>query len=116
MKFFIPTCLSIVFSFVLVATPAIAQTYCVPCDELSLIEECEEKVDFFESEGCALDESCFGHCVAWAAVKLTKKCDKENGNQESGHPVCEKLKEKWVDQCQYDIDNVKCPKPCCEAS
>jgi len=110
MKFFIITGLSILFSFVLISTPAIAEEPdCVPCDELAPVEECMQKVDFFDYYGCALDEACLGHCVAFSMVKTTKKCIDDNE-----HPVCEKLKAKWVDQCQYDIDGYKCPKPCCQ--
>ena len=107
MRTLIITWLSILVSFALISTPAIAND----CDDRRIVEICQDKVDHFDDLGCALDESCLDYCIAREVVCM------EKGKHGKVPPACEQIKKRWQNMCQYDEDGEKCegpnfPPPC----
>jgi hypothetical protein len=130
MKTLIITWLSILVFFALISTPAIA----LECDEVSIVEICRAKVQHLEDEGCALDDSCFGLCIAKEMVcqtndKMKGKKNGEMNGKKNGKmkvkkdrmpPACDRINDKWIDTCLWDDDDdricvgLELPEPCDE--
>jgi hypothetical protein len=118
MKTLIITWLSILVFFALISTPAIA----LECDEVSIVKICRAQVQQLEDEGCAVDDSCFGLCIAKEMVcqtndkmkgEMNGKKNGEMNGKKNGYmkvkkdrmpPACDRIKDKWIDTCLWDHD------------
>jgi hypothetical protein len=116
MRYLIMTALAVFVYFAMTSPPDARaaelicdEIACVKCDEIpSIVELCQQKVDYFEECGCAIEKSCLGQCVAKEVV-----CEPK-GKSGKTPPACDTIKDHWVDNCQYNAEGDKCqPGPCC---